>query len=174
MIEYFLSAIKNPDEYLKALSILTYDKPISLEDADAFLTLYRKYLPNIKEMDFLRVSLAVDMLQDKTSENISDLKAIGLTDKTLNALLYCKLTIISETRFSEELFTNTLAIVNSRDIPLVVRVMCCRAALNRLQQSTNIWFSSIKELAKFIQDQTPEVVERGLTLLYHLQSHCNI
>ena len=84
MLEQFLPAIKDPGDYLTALSLFKADAPLTAEEAEKLLAVYARYLPETDDPEYCRVCLAADLLPGRTDS--ADFAALELGEAALSAL----------------------------------------------------------------------------------------
>ena len=93
MLEQFLPTIKDPADYITALSLFKFDTPLTAAEAEQLLALYAKYQPEAEDPDYLKICLAVDLLPGRGREAAADFAALGLSERSLEALFTAQATV---------------------------------------------------------------------------------
>ncbi len=174
MLEQFLPAIKDPADYIAALSIFKMDAPLTGEEATTLLALYAKYLPGVEDPEYLKVCLAVDLLPGRDEANREDFAALELKDGELNALFTARDIAAWRKDMTPELAGAVLGTVTDEALALPVRVLLARAALDAAAGSRN--FAAMREqiasLAAFLTGVGTEALDRYTALVGEVRLKC--
>lgn len=174
MLEQFLPTIKDPADYIAALSLFKLDAPLTREEAGTLLDIYAKYLPDIEDPDYLKICLATDLLPGRSEEDRADFAALELKDGELDALFTAKEIVSGNNDITAELANAALAQVRNETLALPVRVLLARVALDAAVASRD--FASMREqiggLAAFLTGCGNETLDRYTVLVGEVRAKC--
>lgn len=126
MIEQLLPTIKDPADYIAALSLFKVDVPLTKEEAERLLALYAKYRPEAEDPDYLKICLAVDLLPGRDREDAAGLAALGLDERSLEALFTTKEVVAGREDLTEERAAHIVAQATDEALPMPLRVLVAR------------------------------------------------
>ena len=174
MLEQFLPAIKDPADYLAALSLFKADAPLTAEEAEKLLAVYAKYQTEMDDPDYLRLCLAVDLLPGRTEKDMADFAPLGLGEKNLDALFAAKKIVTGTEELTVEKAAHIVEQVQDETVSLPARVLLARIALDCMAASRD--YASLREqittLAAFLTGCGTETLDRYTTLVGEVKVKC--
>lgn len=172
MLEQFLPAIKDPGDYLTALSLFKADAPLTAEEAEKLLAVYAKYLPETGDPEYCRVCLAADLLPGRTDG--ADFAALELGDAALSALFSARDIITGRVETDAARIGSVLEMVNDSAVPLPIRVLLARGTLDAAAASREIaaMRREISALADFLTGCGAGVLDRYTALVGEVRMKC--
>lgn len=174
MLERFLPVIKDPADYITALSLFRVDAPLTAEEAERLLAVYAKYLPDTEDPDYCKVCLAADLLPGRTGEDRAAFAPLELGDETLDALFEVKSVASGREDVAGERAERIVQIVRDGRVALPVRILLARAALDNMAASRDI--AALREqvaaLAQFLTGCGEETLERYTALVGEVKLKC--
>lgn len=174
MLEQFLPAIKDPADYITALSLFKVDAPLTAEEAEKLLAIYAKYQPEIDDPDYLRLCLAADLLPGRTEEDMADFAPLGLGEKNLDAIFAAKKMVTGTEDLEGEKAARIVEQVQDETVSLPARVLLARVALDYMAASRDC--ASMREqiaaLAGFLTGCGTETLDRYTTLVGEVKVKC--
>lgn len=174
MLEQFLPTIKDPADYIAALSLFKVKEPLTKEDADSLLAIYTKYLPDADDPAYLKICIAVDLLPGRGVEDKADFAALGLKDGELDALFTAKDIVSGAKAITAEFAAGILKQARDEALPLPVRVLLARTVLDAAASSRD--FASMREqiagLAEFLTGCGSETLDRYTVLVGEVRIKC--
>ena len=172
MLEQFLPAIKDPSDYLTALSLFKADAPLTAEEAEKLLAVYAKYLPETEDPEYCRVCLAADLLPGR--EDPADFAALELGDAALSALFQARDVITGRVEADAERIRSVLDAVGDGAVPLPIRVLLARGALDAAAVSRDVASlrTEISALADFLTGCGTEILDRYTALVGEVRMKC--
>lgn len=172
MIEYILPTIKDPADYITALSLFKEEEPLSAEEADALLSLYAKYSDKITDKSYAKLCLAVDLLPGRTRENAADFAALEL-GVDLEALFSAQ-ELLRGQELTVEQAEAVAAQVTGGSASEAARAVLARAALDVMTGAYN--FSElqgpVRALAAFLTGLGPETLDKYTVLASEVKLRC--
>ena len=172
MLEQFLPAIKDPSDYLTALSLFKADAPLTAEEAEKLLAVYARYLPETEDPAYCKICLAADLLPGR--EDHADFAALELGDATLNALFLARDIITGRVETDAECVGSIVETVNDAAVALPIRVLLARGALDAAAASRDIaaMRQEVSVLADFLTGCGTEVLDRYTVLVGEVRMKC--
>ncbi len=172
MLEQFLPTIKDPGDYLTALSLFKVDAPLTGEEAGKLLEVYAKYLPETDDPEYCRICLAADLLPGR--EDPADFAALELGDATVAALLETSGIIAGKAEVDGGRAKHIAEIVKGEAASLPARVLLARAALDVMAGARDVASlrGEIAVLAEFLTDCGTEVLDRYTPLVGEVRMKC--
>ncbi len=174
MLEQFLPTIKDPADYITALSLFKVKEPLTKDDADSLLAVYGKYLLNVDDPVYLKVCLAVDLLPGRSEADRADFAALELKDGELDALFTAKDIVSGAKEMTAEFAAGILKQAADETLSLPIRVLLARTALDAAAASRN--FASMREqiagLAAFLTGCGSETLDRYTVLAGEVRFKC--
>ncbi len=174
MIEQLLPTIKDPADYIAALSLFKVDVPLTKEEAERLLALYAKYRPEAEDPDYLKICLAVDLLPGRDREEAAGLAALGLDERSLEALFTTKEVVAGREDLTEERAAHIVAQATDEALPMPLRVLVARTALDGMTASRNYVAlrQHIAALAAFLSGIGAGTLDRYTTLVGEVRMKC--
>lgn len=172
MIEYILPTIKDPADYLSALSLFKADAPLTDKEADTLLSLYAKYSDKITDRDYAKLCLAVDLLPGRGREDAADFAALELGDD-LEALFSAQ-ELLHGQELTAEQAEAVAAQVTGGAASEAARAVLARAALDVMTGAYN--FSElqgpVRTLAAFLTGLGAETLDKYTVLVTEVKTKC--
>lgn len=174
MLEQILPTIKDPADYLTALSLFKVDVPLTAEEAEKLLAVYAKYLPLAEDPDYLKICLAVDLLPGRTREDTGDLAPLELGEATLDALFTAKTVAEGREDLTVQRAADIVAVVRNEDAAVAARVLLARLALDTMSASRDFALlrEQVTDLAAFLTGCGTELLDRYTTLVGEVRMKC--
>lgn len=174
MLEQFLPAIKDPADYIAALSLFKVDAPLTDEEAEKLLAIYSKYQPEIDDPDYLRVCLAVDLLPGRTEADAAVFAPLKMGKKNLDALFAAKKIVVGTEDLTVEKAAGIVEQVQNEGVSLPVRVLLARLALDCMAASRDCAAlrEQITALAAFLTGCGTETLDRYTALVGEVRVKC--
>ena len=174
MLEQFLPAIKDPGDYLTALSLFKADAPLTREEAEKLLAVYARYLPEAEDPQYLQICLAADLLPGREREDAADFAPLELGEATLDALFAAKMVAAGKTDLTVQRAEEIVATVQNEDAAMAARVLLARLALDAMSASRD--FALLREqvtgLARFLTGCGTELLDRYTVLAGEVRIKC--
>ena len=172
MLEQFLPAIKEPSDYLTALSLFKVDQPLTNEEAEKLLAVYAKYLPGVDDPEYCKVCLAADLLPGR--EDSADFAALELGEAAVAALLEARDVIAGKVELGVDRAKDIADTVKNEAVALPVRVLLARGALDIMAGSKDVAAlrTEIAVLAEFLTGCGTEVLDRYTPLVGEVRMKC--
>lgn len=172
MIEYILPTIKDPADYITALSLFKAEAPLTGAEADTLLSLYAKYSDKIADRGFAKLCLAVDLLPGRTRENAADFAALELGDD-LEALFSAQ-ELLHGKELTAEQAEAVAAQVTGGGASEAARTVLARIALDVMTGVYN--FSElqgpVRVLAAFLTGLGAETLDKYTILVSEVKTKC--
>lgn len=174
MIEQLLPNIKDPADYITALSLFKVDVPLTAAETEQLLELYAKYQSEAPDPDYLKICLAVDLLPGRGREDAADFAALGLSDRSLEALFTAQEIVAGREDLTEERASHAVALAADEALPLSLRVLVARTALDNMTASRDYVAlrDQIAALAAFLTGIGAETLDRYTTLVGEVRMKC--
>lgn len=174
MLEQFLPAIKDPGDYLTALSLFKADAPLTREEAEKLLAVYARYLPEAEDPQYLKICLAADLLPGREREDAADFAPLELGEATLDALFAAKMVAAGKTDLTAQRAEEIVAMVQNEDAAMAARVLLARLALDAMSASRDFALlrQQVTELAKFLTGCGTELLDRYTVLAGEVRIKC--
>lgn len=174
MLEQFLPAIKDPGDYLTALSLFKADAPLTREEAEKLLAVYARYLPEAEDPQYLKICLAADLLPGREREDAADFAPLELGEATLDALFAAKMVAAGKTDLTVQRAEEIVAMVQNEDAAMAARVLLARLALDAMSASRDFALlrQQVTELAKFLTGCGTELLDRYTVLAGEVRIKC--
>lgn len=174
MLEQFLPAIKDPGDYLTALSLFKADAPLTAEEAEKLLAVYARYLPEAEDPQYLKICLAADLLPGREREDAADFAPLELGEATLDALFAAKMVAAGKTDLTAQRAEEIVAMVQNEDAAMAARVLLARLALDAMSASRDFALlrQQVTELAKFLTGCGTELLDRYTVLAGEVRIKC--
>lgn len=174
MLEQFLPAIKDPGDYLTALSLFKADAPLTAEEAKKLLAVYAKYLPDVEDPQYLKICLAADLLPGREREDAADFAPLELGEATLDALFAARMVAAGKTDLTAQRAEEIVAMVQNEDAAMAARVLLARLALDAMSASRDFALlrQQVTELAKFLTGCGTELLDRYTVLAGEVRIKC--
>ena len=174
MLEQFLPAIKDPGDYLTALSLFKADAPLTAEEAEKLLAVYARYLPEAEDPQYLKICLAADLLPGREREDAADFAPLELGEATLDALFAAKMVAAGKTDLTVQRAEEIVAAVQNEEAAMAARVLLARLALDAMSASRD--FALLREqvtgLARFLTGCGTELLDRYTVLAGEVRIKC--
>ena len=172
MLEQFLPVIKDPGDYLTALSMFKVGQPLTDEEAEKLLTVYAKYLPEMDDSDYCKICLAADLLPGR--EDGADFAALELGEATVAALLKARDDIAGKVEIDADRARHIVETVENKAVALPARVLLARGALDIMAGSKDVAAlrGEIAALAKFLTDCGTEILDLYTPLVGEVRIKC--
>ena len=174
MLEQFLPAIKDPGDYLTALSLFKADAPLTAEEAEKLLAVYARYLPEAEDPQYLKICLAADLLPGREREDAADFAPLELGEATLDALFAAKMVAAGKTDLTAQRAEEIVATVQNEEAAMAARVLLARLALDAMSASRD--FALLREqvtgLARFLTGCGTELLDRYTVLAGEVRIKC--
>ena len=174
MLEQFLPAIKDPGDYLTALSLFKADAPLTAEEAEKLLAVYARYLPEAEDPQYLKICLAADLLPGREREDAADFAPLELGEATLDALFAAKMVAAGKTDLTVQRAEEIVATVQNEEAAMAARVLLARLALDAMSASRD--FALLREqvtgLARFLTGCGTELLDRYTVLAGEVRIKC--
>ena len=172
MLEQFLPAIKDPGDYLTALSLFKVDAPLTNEEAGKLLEVYARYLPETDDPEYCRICLAADLLPGR--EAPADFAALELGDATVAALLEARDIIAGKAEVDGGRAKHIAEMVKEEAASLPARVLLARGALDVMAGSRDVASlrGEIAALAGFLTGCGTEVLDLYTPLVGEVRIKC--
>lgn len=174
MLEQFLPAIKDPGDYLTALSLFKADAPLTREEAEKLLAVYARYLPEAEDPQYLKICLAADLLPGREREDAADFAPLELGEATLDALFAAKMVAAGKTDLTVQRAEEIVAAVQNEEAAMAARVLLARLALDAMSASRD--FALLREqvtgLARFLTGCGTELLDRYTVLAGEVRIKC--
>lgn len=172
MLEQFLPAIKEPSDYLTALSLFKVDVPLTGEEAEKLLAVYDKYLPETSDPEYCKICLAADLLPGR--EDAADFATLKLGEATIAALLEARDVITGRVETDADRASHIVEAVGNEEVALPVRVLLARGALDVMAGSRDVasLHTEITALAEFLSGCGTEVLDRYTPLVGEVRMKC--
>ena len=174
MLEQFLPAIKDPGDYLTALSLFKADAPLTREEAEKLLAVYARYLPEAEDPQYLKICLAADLLPGREREDAADFAPLELGEATLDALFAARMVAAGKTDLTAQRAEEIVAMVQNEDAAMAARVLLARLALDAMSASRD--FALLREqvtgLARFLTGCGTELLDRYTVLAGEVRIKC--
>lgn len=173
MLEQFLPNIKDPADYITALSLFKVDAPLTAEDTEKLLELYRKYLPEVDDPEYLKICLAADLLPGRELDS-PDFAPLELGRDNLAALFTAKGIVSGATEMNEQQAAAIVVQVKDEAAALPVRILLARVALDSMTVARNVAAlrEPISELAAFLTNCDTDVLDRYTVLVGEVRLKC--
>ena len=173
MIEYILPTIKDPADYITALSLFKADAPLTAEEADKLLSLYAKYSDKITDRGFAKLCVAVDLLPGRSRENnVADFAALELGDD-LDALFLARDLLHGLELTAEQAQSAADWVVNS-GASEAAKAVLARVGLDVMTGARN--FSElqgpVRVLAAFLTGLGAETLDKYTVLVSEVKLRC--
>lgn len=172
MIEQILTEIKDPADYLSALSLFKADAPLTAEEADKLLALYAKYSDKITDRNYAKLCLAVDLLPGRSREDAGDFAALELGED-LNTLFAAK-ELLRTQDMTEAAAQKVAAQVTGGGASEAARTVLARIALDVMTGARN--FSElqgpVRTLAAFLTGLGAETLDKYTVLVTEVKAKC--
>ena len=174
MLEQFLPAIKDPGDYLTALSLFKADAPLTREEAEKLLAVYARYLPEAEDPQYLKICLAADLLPGREREDAADFAPLELGEATLDALFAAKMVAAGKTDLTVQRAEEIAAVVRNGDAAMAARVLLARLALDAMSASREYVSlrGQIAELAAFLTGIGTQTLDRYTALVGEVRLKC--
>ena len=174
MLEQFLPAIKDPGDYLTALSLFKADAPLTAEEAEKLLAVYARYLPEAEDPQYLKICLAADLLPGREREDAADFAPLELGEATLDALFAARMVAAGKTDLTAQRAEEIVAMVQNEDAAMAARVLLARLALDAMSASRDFALlrQQVTELAKFLTGCGTELLDRYTVLAGEVRIKC--
>lgn len=174
MLEQFLPAIKDPGDYLTALSLFKADAPLTQEEAEKLLAVYARYLPEAEDPQYLKICLAADLLPGREREDAADFAPLELGEATLDALFAARIVAAGKTDLTVQRAEEIVATVQNEDAAMAARVLLARLALDAMSASRDFALlrQQVTELAKFLTSCGTELLDRYTVLAGEVRIKC--
>ena len=180
MLEQFLPAIKDPGDYLTALSLFKADAPLTAEEAEKLLAVYARYLPEAEDPQYLKICLAADLLPGREREDAADFAPLELGEATLDALFAARMVAAGKTDLTAQRAEEIVAMVQNEAFPQELsvgeeaRVLLARLALDAMSASRDFALlrRQVTELAKFLTGCGTELLDRYTVLAGEVRIKC--
>lgn len=174
MLEQFLPAIKDPGDYLTALSLFKADAPLTREEAEKLLAVYARYLPEAEDPQYLKICLAADLLPGREREDAADFAPLELGEATLDALFAAKMVAAGKTDLTVQRAEEIVATVQNEDAAMAARVLLARLALDAMSASRDFALlrQQVTELAKFLTGCGTKLLDRYTVLAGEVRIKC--
>ena len=174
MLEQFLPAIKDPGDYLTALSLFKADAPLTAEEAEKLLAVYARYLPEAEDPQYLKICLAADLLPGREREDAADFAPLELGEATLDALFAAKMVAAGKTDLTVQRAEEIAAVVRNGDAAMAARVLLARLALDAMSASREYVSlrGQIAELAAFLTGIGTQTLDRYTALVGEVRLKC--
>ena len=174
MLEQFLPAIKDPGDYLTALSLFKADAPLTREEAEKLLAVYARYLPEAEDPQYLKICLAADLLPGREREDAADFAPLELGEATLDALFAARMVAAGKTDLTAQRAEEIVAMVQNEDAAMAARVLLARLALDAMSASRDFALlrQQVTELAKFLTGCGTELLDRYTVLAGEVRIKC--
>ena len=174
MLEQFLPAIKDPGDYLTALSLFKADAPLTAEEAEKLLAVYARYLPEAEDPQYLKICLAADLLPGREREDAADFAPLELGEATLDALFAAKMVAAGKTDLTVQRAEEIVATVQNEDAAMAARVLLARLALDAMSASRDFALlrQQVTELAKVLTGCGTELLDRYTVLAGEVRIKC--
>ena len=174
MLEQFLPAIKDPGDYLTALSLFKADAPLTAEEAEKLLAVYARYLPEAEDPQYLKICLAADLLPGREREDAADFAPLELGEATLDALFAAKMVAAGKTDLTAQRAEEIVATVQNEEAAMTTRVLLARLALDAMSASRDFALlrQQVTELAKFLTGCGTELLDRYTVLAGEVRIKC--
>ena len=174
MLEQFLPAIKDPGDYLTALSLFKADAPLTAEEAEKLLAVYARYLPEAEDPQYLKICLAADLLPGREREDAADFAPLELGEATLDALFAARMVAAGKTDLTAQRAEEIVAMVQNEDAAMAARVLLARLALDAMSASRDFALlrRQVTELAKFLTGCGTELLDRYTVLAGEVRIKC--
>lgn len=172
MLEQFLPAVKDPGDYLTALSLFKAGQPLTSEEAENLLAVYAKYLPETDDPEYCKICLAADLLPGR--EDPADFDALELGEATVAALLEARDIIAGKVELGADRAKGIADMVKNEAVLLPVRVLLARGALDIMAGSKDVASlrGEIAVLAEFLTGCGTEVLDRYTPLVGEVRIKC--
>ena len=175
MLEQFLPNIKDPADYLTALSLFKADTPLTADDAEKLLALYAKYVPEAEDQDYLKLCLAADLLPGRERGDAA-FDMLELSGGDLDALFAVKEIASGSCEVDSQRAAEIAALVNGGTLSEPVGVLLARTALDTMAASRS--YASMREqiaaLAAFLTSRSTEVLDRYTALVGEVRMKCRM
>ncbi len=177
MIERILPIIKDPEDYLTAISLFKADTPLTADEAGKLLAVYAKYQPQMEaetDPDFLKAGLAVDLLPGRAQEDAAVFAPLELGGATLDALFAAKKLVAGREELTNEAATSIVEQVQDETVLLPARVLLARIALDSMTGARNFveLQGEVRALAAFLTGIGAETLDRYTTLVGEVRQKC--
>ena len=174
MIEQLLPTIKDPADYIAALSLFKADAPLTREEAEKLLAVYARYLPEAEDPQYLKICLAADLLPGREREDAADFAPLELGEATLDALFAAKMVAAGKTDLTVQRAEEIVAAVQNEEAAMAARVLLARLALDAMSASRD--FALLREqvtgLARFLTGCGTELLDRYTVLAGEVRIKC--
>lgn len=174
MLDRFLPMVKDPADYLTALSLFKTGSALSTEEADKLLAVYAKYLPDSEDQDYMKLCLAADILPGRSSQDRGLFAALGLSEAELDALFLCRDLVIEDVELSDSYAGDVVRQALDETVMLPLRIMVARIALDRMVASEAYadLHGQISDLAAFLTACGAEAMEKYGPLIREVKLKC--
>ena len=174
MLDKFLPEIKDPEDYLTAVSLFRTDRRLGKEEAEKLLDIYARYLGGADDPAYIKACLAVDMLPGRTMEDAADLAALGLGDDDLRALFAARGIIYKKMEAGPQDVLDAVEQIRGGALSMPIKVLLARTALDAVAASRN--FAAMREqaafLAEFLTGCGVETLDRYTGLAEEVRMKC--
>ena len=176
MIDHILPVIKEPADYITALSLYRAD-PLTAAGAGKLLEILAKYQGVDgagEDMEYLKLCLAVDLLLGGRGTDTEACGALELSGATLDALLEAWGLALGWERFSIGDASRIWEQVQSGGASQPARVLLARLALDSMAGAPNFveLQEPIRGLAGFLTDTGPDILARYAALVGEVRLKC--
>lgn len=174
MLDRFLPMVKDPADYLTALSLFKTGPALSTEEADKLLAVYAKYLPDSEDRDYMRLCLAADILPGRDIQERGAFAALALSEAELDALFLCRDLVVEDVELSDSYAGDIVRRTQDEALMLPLRVMLARIALDRMVASEAYASlrTQIAELAALLTECGAEAMEKYGPLIREVKLKC--
>lgn len=176
MLEQVLPIIRDPAEYIAALSLFRLEAPLTKEEADRLLEIYTKYLDQAEDPGYARLCLAVDLLPGRGRETREDFASLGLEAEELETLFIVKELLMGEKEMTAERAKGARTAVEDEQLGMAYRILLARVALDLMATSGDYMAmrEEIKALAAFLTGCGEELLDKYTILIGEVRMKCRI
>lgn len=172
----FLYSIKDAEEYLKVLALLSpsHPEPLTVDDARELVDIYNKYNTDAADLEFVQAWLTIDATVGKSELKVEDYTTIGLNEPTISAIFEAIRLAKVSVDITPDGVDIALRYAHNAEVYEGIRVALARLVMDILIRSKDFfkYQTQVADLTDLLVKFGTDAIDHYATLIREVQLAC--